>query len=152
MNETDEPTPAVLAYAILFYQYLDEQAEVNEYLERVFTGSKGEAYKAVGASSTHHSDIRRLLIESGSITELQRGTGKQDSIIVLNGLDENILAVPLTPPGRAATLPVGVARRLAALESWRETTGGINIQQALRNIELRLSKVESHVQGTGGKE
>ena len=151
----DETNPTVLKYAIQLYQYLDERAEVNQYHEHVFTGRVGEAYKAIGASSTYHSDIRKLLIESGSVTVLQRGTGKQASEWVLNGLDENILVVPLTPPEPGATMGVQVDRRLAALESWRETTGGINIAEALRNMESRLTKLEGQVygkSGTGGKD
>lgn len=148
----DETNLTVLQYAIKLYQYLDELAEVNEYHERVFTGKVSEAYKAVGASSTYHSDIRKLLIDSGSITVIQRGTGKQASEWALNGLDENILAVPLTPLGTAATMRAEVERRVRSLEAWRETTGGINIAEALRNIELRLSKVESQMQQTGGKD
>ena len=147
-----EPNYTIIRYAVLFYQYLDERAEVNEYHERVFTGSVGEAYKAVGASSTYHSDIRKLLIDSGSVTVLQRGTGKQPSEWVLNGLDENILAVPLTPPDRAATVGAQVERRVRTLEAWRETTGGINIAEALRNIELRLGRLEAHVTEAGGKD
>lgn len=148
----DETNLILLQYAIKFYQYLDEQARENEYHERVFTGKVSEAYKAVGASSAYHSGIRKLLIESGSVTVLKRGTGKQDSEWLLNGLDENILSVPLTPPGAAATMGAQVERRLQTLEAWRETTGGINIAEALRNIESRLTQLEAGNTGTGGKD
>jgi hypothetical protein len=147
--------PARLRYAVEFYLILDKLAEENEYHERVFTGSMMKAYRQLGASSTYWTQIRKILVDSGSITILQRGTGNQASIIVLNGLDEKISAEALTRPARAATVGAEVERRVRTLEAWRETTGGINIAEALRNMERRLTKLEGKADSesvTGGKD
>jgi hypothetical protein len=136
-------SPTVLSHAAKFYVAMQELAKPNEYHEQIFTGGMLAVYRETGASNSYYSRIRKVLVDSESITILQRGTGRQASEVRLNGLDENIFAIPLTPPGRGAILGSEVDRRLASLESWRGTTGGLNIAEVLRNFESRIARLES---------
>jgi hypothetical protein len=131
---------------------LSERAKLNEYHELVFTGSLTKLYQELGASTSYYSPIRKLLVDSGAIEITQRGTRSQVSEVTVKQLSENISPDPLTAARPAATMGVEVDRRLASLEAWRETTGGLNIAEALRNMESRLSRLESLQPQTGGKD
>lgn len=144
-------TKAAAEYAKKFHALLTERAELNEYGELVFHGSLTKLYDELGASTTYYTPIRSALIETQSIEITKQGAGKQLSEVTVKELSEKISPDPLTPAPDAATLTAGVERRLLRLEAWRETTGGLNIVEALRNMELRLSKLEAHVGETGGK-
>ena len=139
-------------YAKRFYTLLKERAELNEYQELVFKGSLTKAFKQIGASSSYYSPIRKLLLESGSIEITQRGAGSQLSEVRVNELNENIFSEPLTGGSGRGTVGVDeLGARVARLEAWRETTGGLNIAEALRNIEDRVLRLESLTGGKNGK-
>lgn len=143
---------ATAKYAAEFYNLMDSRAEENQYHERIFTGSLTKLYRELGASTAYYTRIRKVLIESGAIEILVRGNGKQPTQIKLN---QNISDQGLTARPPSATVGVEVERRLAALESWRETTGGLNIAEVLRNMESRLSELERKANAesvTGGKD
>jgi hypothetical protein len=147
-------TEAIAEYARQLYNLMDSLAKENEYHERVFTGSITDLYKDIGASTSYYTAIRKFLLDAELITILQRGNAKQQSQVRLNELSENILRKPLTAAPRAATMGADVQRRLERLEAWRETTGGLNIAEALRNIEDRVTRLEGNSDSdsvTGGK-
>jgi hypothetical protein len=137
-----ETESAVIKYARVLYAILDSYAVDNEYGERIYTGFISEAYKDLGASSSYYTRIMRILVKVGAIEQVQRGARTQPSVIWLKGMPEEISPEGLTTAREAATLLAELERRTSALESWRETTGGLNIQEAFRNMENRLSKLE----------
>jgi hypothetical protein len=150
----EQITVAILDYAIKLYALLDERAEENEYHERIFTGKISDLYKEIGASTAYYSRIRKLLIDNGSIELMQRGTGSQPSQLKLHRpleVDEIISDMPLTEEKISATMGVELIRRLELLEAWRETTGGLNIAEAFRDMERRLTRLEGQVTGKPGK-
>lgn len=143
-------SPATHKYAKLLYEGLLAHSENGK-----FTGKLTDIWNSVGASQTFYSKVRKLLLDEGCITVVERGSRNVPSVIVLNH------PPPDAPPEaereaanphltRAATL-ARVEGRVKALEGWRESTGGINIAEALRNFEKRLSRVEAETGVANGK-
>jgi hypothetical protein len=64
--------------------------------------------------------------------------------LITEPTDENYSEEGLTSPAERATLVASLEKRVAILEAWRVALGGgeMNIAEALRNHELRLSRVE----------
>lgn len=154
-----EPGKAAVIYARKFYELLEKRAK-TEYLETddlvampqeilVFRGSLTDVFKELKVSQTFYSKIRAILIEYDCVTYLQRGTKAYDSVLLLNHPPpEEISLEVLTRPGEAASIAVladrleDVERSVEIFTKWRETTGGINIGDAFRDMERRLAKLE----------
>lgn len=144
---------AVLKYAKEFYHLLR-----NEAVDGVFEGSLVDAFHKVGASRTYYSSARKVLEESGSVEILQRGNRAVPSRVQVNDLARNdvleALADSLTTGASDATLKgyIGVlARAVAELQRRLDRQlgkspdqGGLLIVEAIRDHELRLTKLESN--------
>ena len=139
----DNPSTLFL-HSLAFYRELDNQAETNEDGVRVFEGHTTKLMNQLGISSSWYSRIMRILEEGDSIVMLQRGTAHQPSVIVLRGEpdEEKINESDLTAPRHLATLVERLEKRVAALEGWRESHGGLNITSAMLNHESRISQLE----------
>jgi hypothetical protein len=137
-------TPALFLHSLAFYRELDSQAETNEDGVRVFEGHTTKVLNHLGISSAWYSRIMRILEEGDSIVTIQRGTAHQPSIIVLRGEpdEEKISESDLTSPRHLATLVARLEKRVAALEGWRESQGGLNISNAMLSHESRISQLE----------
>jgi hypothetical protein len=142
--------------ALDFYRYLEEHSEVNEYEERQFKGNLMDAYLAVGGHRAWYSAIRKIL-ESPEldpcIVYQQRGNPHQSTIINLYHPPSpdwgNLTAGDLTDTRGAAILIAEVQDRVQRLEAWRESLGGVNLAEVLRNFEMRLTRLENKTGGTG---
>ena len=144
--------PAVIRYSNQFYQLLldnskKEKLKQGEYgLQKsgeylVFRGSVSEIFKQLKVSQSYYSRVRKLLRENGCVSYLEQGNRAVASVIVLHKPPpppEEILAEDLTTRPTADKL----LHRLEKLESWRESQKGIDIVEALQNIEARLLKLE----------
>jgi hypothetical protein len=132
----------LVEWATDLYALMYVESKVNDYGERVFEGKVTDLFKHLDVGIGNYTPIRQVLVESGAIVFQQRGNRMQPSVIELRGA-EKISAEPLTRARRAAIVKLqDVDRRLAAVENWRETTGGINLGEALRSMELRLTRLE----------
>jgi hypothetical protein len=157
MSESElEPEPAAVKFAREFYELLDKAATVEEVDGselRVWRGKLTEVFKELESSSKYYTPIRSLLTQSGAITIVEAGSRNRDSTVVLNHpLPTYVDLVDgglTTAPSRATLL--AIAQRVSALEGWRETMGGINIAEALMNMEQRIVKLESKAGGRNGK-
>lgn len=115
----------------------------------VFRGQLSDVFREMKVSQSFYTKIRAILIEYDCVSYLQKGTRAYDSVLILNHEPpEEISPEVLTRPSDPATLSV-LADRLEdlehsvkVLEKWRDSAGGINIGEALRNMELRLAKLE----------
>jgi hypothetical protein len=137
--------PAVPRYAKLLYDALYELSEPSETGEyRVFNGRVTEIFNRLGISLAYYTQIRRLLIKTGSIEMLKRGGGGLASEVALHHPppSEENLPTGLTTGRHLATLVEALGKRVEILEGVRESQGGLNIAEALRNHESRLSKLE----------
>lgn len=133
-------------YAV--YEELAKRAEMNGKGELVFVGKMTDVHRYLGISSSMYSRIKRILEGAKSIEVLQRGTAAQPSIILLRGEPsaEIFSDSGLTSPRKLATLVGQLEKRVAALETWRESIP-INVLQALREHEERIEWLEASVPG-----
>lgn len=112
----------------------------------VFRGRIGDVFKAANVSNTYYTPVRKILVDFGSITILERGTVHNPSLVILD---------PDRPPPTTAeelivksdpedlTTDELLAMLLRRVEVLETRLGGINIVEAFRNVETRLSNVES---------
>lgn len=131
------------------YKSMLDNSTVNEHGEQIFEGSILELYRDTGASSSYYSMVRTVL-QSPAVDpciELRRkGNAHQASLIVLRHAPDaglkNILPGDLTSP-RIGSRMESVERRLAVVESWRESSfREVNILEILADFERRLSSLE----------
>lgn len=146
--------PAPLRHAHVVWNLMLENAKTetvkipltDEELEvLVFRGSIGNVFDSAGVSKTYYSPVRKILLDCGAITILEKGNIHNPSLVVLN---------PETPPPQeyppnvksdpedltdAETVDT-VSRRVEVLEN---RLGGLSIVEALKNIEFRLSQLET---------
>jgi hypothetical protein len=151
MNET-----AFYRYVKHAYELLEERSSVNEYGERVFEGHFSKLLGELGFSKRWYSEIRSALlipVEDPCIEIVQRGTANQNTIVILRHPPPpewaDLTAGGLTQARFRDTVYGRVEARVERLEAWRETLGGVNLAEALRNFEMRLSRLEAKA---GGKD
>lgn len=144
-----EEQPAILRYANQFYEIILESAKIEtfdegqyglimpgEYL--VFRGKVTDVYKQLKASQTYYARIRKLLINNGCVTFVERGARGSVSVLVLHHPPPPLAEIP---PENLTTRPTfdTLSRRLERLEN---SLGGISIVEALVNMETRIAKLE----------
>lgn len=159
------PGQAAITYTKQFYAILEKRAKLEIIVDDpqtdemgtnseprevlVFRGQLSDVFRELKVSQTFYSKIRAILIEYDCVTYLQRGTRAYDSVLLLNHPPpEEVPPEVLTRPSDPATLSAvadaleSLSHSVSVLEKWRESTGGINISEALRNMELRLARLE----------
>ena len=111
----------------------------------VFRGNIGDVFSASGVSKSYYSPIRKFLMECGAITILERGTAHNPSLVVLDPdrPPPTVLPSIVKSEEERLTLAEEVGRLSHTVEVWETRLGGINIQEALRNFERRISRLES---------
>jgi len=84
-------------------------------------------------------------MECGAITILERGTAHNPSLVVLDPdrPPPTVLPSIVKSEEERLTLAEEVGRLSHTVEVWETRLGGINIQEALRNFERRISRLES---------
>lgn len=146
-------TETFIKHCVKFYNTLDDRAtdkEVNGRIVRIFAGSYTEAWKASGVAQTYYSPVRKALERHEAIVVLQRGTNQADTVIHLRGLpDEWDVAgwrndSRLTSAGIAATI-------LADVQEIKSKLGGINILEALQEVERRLNELDEKFESLNRK-
>ncbi|HEY1248776.1 MAG TPA: hypothetical protein VGE97_07310 [Nitrososphaera sp.] len=132
----------LVKWAKEFYDLLDSEAE-GEAGERVFVGQITEVFKRLDVGVGNYSPIRAILVSSGAVQFQKRGNRRESTVLSLLG-SEKISSEGLTRARRDATVSLqGVKQRLRSLEAWRETTGGVNLSEVLRDFERRISALEN---------
>lgn len=131
-------------HSLAFYRELEKRAELNEDGILVFEGHTTRVMRYLTISSTWYSPIMRTLAGCDSIVVLQKGTVHQPSIVVLREppTEEKIFGQDLTTTRHLATLVERLEKRVNALEGWREAQGGLNVANAMLDLERRLSQLE----------
>jgi hypothetical protein len=148
MTGWSRPKPALERHVVNVYNYMSERAVINPVNgDNQFTGKLTDIFAELRISTAFYTPIRRLLMDTGSIELIERGTKAAPSVVALRHPppEQKLWPEPLTPGRESATLHrKEVERRLAVLEGWRETLGGgrINLAEVLRNFEARISALE----------
>lgn len=159
------PPPAIILFAhkafelfCLHSNFEDVKIPLTDEVikARVFRGKIGDIFNSTGASRAYYSKIRQLLIDFNSIVILHAGTAHSASVVVVRPENPPPIELPggmqdpnvksrellLTLIARTDTLEA----RLEKLEAGR---GDINIVDAFRNHETRLSRLEGNSQAAG---
>jgi hypothetical protein len=146
---------ALYTHTCTLYEKLHKLSKMNEEKERIFTGNYSDVFKEVGASLAYYTPIRSLLLSptlDPCITIYQRGNSDQPSQIRLNHPPppewSDLRAKDLTSASGSATLPL-LEKKVAGLVAWRESIGEVNLSEALRNFEQRLSNIERELRKLG---
>jgi hypothetical protein len=136
--EVNKPVP-VTERATMLYDHLDSKA-VDEDGGRFFRGSIVAAYDELGISHSHYSTVQRLLVVSGAMELIQRGARGIESVYLLHGRPDpdKLRKLSLTKPDNRAT--VALEQRVADIQ---RQIGGLDIVQALADLEKRLGELES---------
>jgi hypothetical protein len=139
-------TSAKVDAAIRFYDILAESAkpEKHQGVEiSIFRGSLTRAWNAVGASNSYYSQVMRFLYDSGCLHLVQRGAASTPSVVAVIKRPEPNVTVS---SGRLTTGP-NPATLIQEVENIKRNVGGINIAEALAEIESRLEKLEREEHG-----
>jgi hypothetical protein len=137
--------PSVMTHAKRLYEAMLEHS-YPEGDVHVFVGKTTELFKQLGISTAYYSRIRRILISSGSIQIVRRGARGIASEVRLYHPPEDFTIEDLTAPPDTATLVVDLANRIARLEAWHKSQGGLDTKEALRDHETRLTQLEGKSQ------
>lgn len=148
-------SPTIAAHALTLYQEFVKRA-TEEFIgdndtHTVFRGSIVDVYRATKISNTHYTRLFRLLEECGSFEIIERGGLNTESTVILHGEPEleNLVQLghsPLTDAPKAATLKA-VQKKLLTLEAM---LGGMNIVEAIKNLDNRITKLESQEEKING--
>lgn len=156
MPVSSKITLGTIKNAALFYEKLAALAKVEQigdvqYL--VFRGKLGNVFNSLDVSQAYYSGVRRILVENECVMYVERGGRNIETVLLLlkpPDVEKLIPDVALTNGVESATLELSeIQARLQALENWRETLGGLNIAEALRNFETRIKKLENQLANVG---
>lgn len=124
---------------------MTEQAEKVEGTSAVvFVGGLSKEIRAVEASSNYYSEIRKILFDSGCCVMAAQGNRGRPSVIeLLRRPDESDVPQDLTLGRDEARLRfTDLEKRVETLEGWREQFSTLNVMEALRDYERRISQLE----------
>ena len=116
---------------------LSKKEEVNGETYDIFRGSVTKVWDSVANSQSYYVPVMGFLRDYGYITLLQRGTRGRESVVTLHGqpVREELDGLDLTTASPLATMQ-------AEVQKMNERLGGLDIVEAFKNIEGRLSKLE----------
>jgi len=136
---THDNQVAFAGHALAVYDELEKRAEHKENGEVVFTGKLTSVFAYHGVSTSLYSRVRRVLIESGSITIVERGRSGRPSVIRLHGAPspEILSEKDLTLNRDSARLVLQLEKRVSALEARLP----LNVTEALREHEVRIANL-----------
>jgi hypothetical protein len=148
------PNSATAIYVHQFYQELEKRAKletVQNVEVLIFRGKLSDVFESLSISNKYYSRIRKILLKYDCVQYLERGTRSYDSTLLLNHAPppiEKFSEEDLTDRTGPDTV-TEMARRLAELEQevavlggLRDKLGGIDITEALRNLESRVRSLE----------
>jgi len=134
-------------YTQEYYTKLEENARsevIDDIQVSVFRGQLTKLFRGMGISHSYYSKVMDALKELGCITVIQRGARGVDSVVVLNHPPDEMEFLihrrqPLTSSPQAATL-------VARLEKLETMIGGLNVVDAVQNLDGRLKELEREAQ------
>lgn len=129
-------TETIARHAISVYHEMERNStEEGEY--KVWRGSLTGVFNELNISRTHYTLIWRILEDGGFISKLTRGGGGRATAVALHFPPE-ASSLTLTDASLPATLPL-----VQRIESLEKQTGGINIVEALMQMQGEIDKIKS---------
>lgn len=112
----------------------------------VFRGSLMQVWRDVSPSQSYWTPVMTFLRDYGYISLLQRGSRGRESVVVFHKRPQRaeISQLDLTEQGEAATIR-------EELRDIQKRLGGLDIVEALRNVEERLQVLEGEANGKATK-
>lgn len=133
---TELVSETIARYAISVYHEMERNSTAEgEY--KVWRGSLTGVFDELKISRTHYTLIYRILEDGGFLSKLTRGGGGKPSAVALHFAPE-ASSLTLTDANPPATLPL--VRRIESLE---RQTGGMNIVEALIQMQEEISNLKS---------
>lgn len=144
----DDTAPVALStlgkHVHTVYDLLDQDAKDEQLGQdrlRIFRGSFLSVYKSASVSMSYYGPIRKILVDVGSISQLQQGSRNVDSVIILHGrpdaevVDELAEKELTTPEARN----IRIERELHEI---KQMIGGLNIPEALTHLQLQINELK----------
>jgi hypothetical protein len=155
---TNDTAPVGWEAALRFYDLMHQQAQWQDYKgedKLIYRGSVTTIFNSLGVSQSNYSEIVTLLFRMGCLIYLEKGAGKRVSIVEVVKRPElqDWLSKRMFWLGRGKDLTrrSAVAKLEQRLnEVVNHQLGGMNIAEALADIEQRLSSIEMQVQELNG--
>lgn len=134
-------TVTFINHCIKMYEALNDRATDKELEDgktaRIFAGSYFECWKSTKIAQTYYSPVRKALERHEAISILQKGGRSADTVIHLRGLPD-AWDVDGWNDSVSLTKTRSYARMVSDVEETKRLVGGINIPEALREVERRL--------------
>lgn len=107
---------------------------------RLYRGPVSRLYASLGIAQSYYTEIFDQLDRQGSITYLQRGSKHVDTVIVLHfpPTEENFRI----RPRKGLTSAENSANLIESVSLLKQLVGGINIVEALIDVDKRLKRLE----------
>lgn len=137
--------PALVKHSQAIYDLLESKSTKEKLDGRnlpVFRGKLYETFRESGVSQGYYTPIFRALEDGHYITIVQRGNRSVDSVVVLfeRPTDEMDLTGASRPARVSPDELEGIRQEVSQI---RQSLGGLNIVEALDNLERRLTKLEN---------
>ena len=130
---------AIVRHCATIYATLLAQArKEGEFV--IWRGKITKMYAETGVPQSYYSAVFKQLEDQGCITYAQKGTRSVESVLVLDHEPTPEGFIP--PPPSPLTDPERYANLREDVEALKILVGGINIAEALIEIERRLKEVE----------
>lgn len=141
-----------IGHCVKFYEALnavsiDHSLDDGEVVRR-FAGKVTEVYVSTGIAQTYYSPIIKQLEKMGAIHKVQRGGRNADTVYVLNGLPDMLdpvwEGVSANNSGlKTLTSTHSYAKLAEQVRELDNLLGGINVLEALEELDSRLKTVEA---------
>lgn len=108
---------------------------------RIYRGQISKLFSATGIGAGYYSEVFRQLESQGCITYLQRGSKNVDTVIVLHFPPDPEHDIP--PAKSPLTSAEESANLFESVEMLKELVGGIDIAEALVELDRRVRSLEA---------
>jgi hypothetical protein len=137
----------IFEVATEFYDELVKHSEIEKIGKRelcVYRGSMTQIWDDITSSQSYYVPVMDFLRDHGYMTVVQRGTRGRESVLVFHGRPEreHLDDLPLTGLSEPARLRL-------EFETLRRQLGGIDIAEAFKNVEGRLTQIENTLYSKG---
>jgi hypothetical protein len=142
--------PAIFRHAQSLYDGLDAASVVeivNDVPLKVFRGSLTKEYSKIGASQSYYTPVTKALAENGCVTYLQKGVRGVETVAALHHPPREDL---WQDSGRGLTSSTGYTILAQLVQNIEESLGGVNVPQALYDLQQQLERLESRVRTLEG--